>query len=375
MLRTRHLLPILGGLLMLILASCDATSSNVGIGLVEQGAEPVVRELTPTVFEQIPFNDVTGAQPRVLAGKVVDPMVGTITTSGYIDFTSSFDSTDTSPLSSVTLRLALDYVYGDTMAPVTLNLHDITEDWESLGRKADTTVTVGGMITTVTFAPTYSLVMVALPETWIADNDTTLRSTLFATSFHGFALEAVSGEAVVGFNFVGSDLRLITEADTFDFDLTRTISGIRREGEPILPEGRVLLQDGAGPGITFNFDLEGFDDTPLNGAILRIFADTASVQAAAANFVRPFLQTVQIVQITEAEDAFLIAEATLSDDGDYRFSDPRLSALFQQKFFGVDLFDHLELRVPVNDNTINFMLLYDAASGEMAPEALLTLSP
>lgn len=373
MLRTRHLLPILGGLLML--ASCDTTSSNVGIGLVEQGAEPVVRELTPTVFEQIPFNDVTGAQPRVLAGKVIDPTVGTITTSGYIDFTGSFDSTDTSPLSSVTLRLALDYVYGDTMAPVTLNLHEITEDWESLGRKADTTVTVGNMITTLTFAPTDSLVIVALPETWIADNDTTLRSRLFGTSFHGFALEAVSGEAVVGFNFVESDLRLITEADTFDFALTRTISGIRREGEPILPEGRLLLQDGAGPSITFNFDLEGFDDTPLNGVILRIFADTASVQAAAPNFVRPFLQTVQIVQITEAEDAFLIAEATLSDDGDYRFSDPRLSALFQQKFFGVDLFDHLELRVPVLNNTINFMLLYDAASGEMAPEALLTLSP
>ncbi len=375
MLRTRYLLPVLGGLLMLGLAACDETTSNVGLGLVEEGAEPVVRELTPTVFEQLPFNDVTGAQPRVLAGRVIDPLVGTITTAGYFDFTTSFDTTKTEPFTSATLRLTLDYVYGDTTAPVTLNLHDIDEDWESLGRRADTTVTVGDMITSLTFEPTDTLVTVDLPEAWIAANNETLRSSLFSVDFHGLALEAVSSEAVVGFNFSGSALRLITEADTFDFDLTRTISNIRREGEPVVPEGRVLLQDGTGPNITLDFDLDGFDDKPLHGAILRVFADTASVKAASPNFVRPLVETVQLVQVTDAEDVFLIAETTLSDDGDYRFTDPRLSALLQQKFFGVDLFDHLELRLPVDDNTINFMLLYDAASGETAPEALLTISP
>ncbi len=47
----------------------------------------------------------------------------------------------------------------------------------------------------------------------------------------------------------------------------------------------------------------------------------------------------------------------------------------QQTFFGEDLFDHFELRVPFTNNTINVMLLFDAASQETAPEVLLSLSP
>ena len=370
---------MLGGVLLLGLAACGDASSNVGLGLVDEGNEPVVRELTPTLFEQTPFNDVTGAVPRVLAGKVNDPLAGAITTTGYVDFTSSFDSTDASPFTSVTLRLTRDYIYGDTTAMVTLNLHDITEDWESLGRKADTTLSVGGLVTTFSLAPDDSLVSVPLPESWIVDNDTTLRSpSAFATDFHGFALEAVTSEAVVGFDFDRSDLRLITEADTFDFDLTRTITGITRENEPILPEGVLLIQDGIGPSVKVNFDLDAFTERPLHGAIVRFFADTAAVQAAPPNFVRPFPETLQLVQIIDpdpAVPAIFIAEVTLSDEGDYRFSGPNLGGFFQDTLFGLETFEHLELRTPILDNTINFMLLHDAASGEKAPEALLTISP
>ena len=378
MLRIRHLLPVLGGVLVLGLAACGDAASNVGLGLIEEGSEPVVREVTPTFFEETPLNDVTGAVPRVLAGTVNDPLVGTITTTGYVDFRGGFDTTNASPLTSVSLRLARDYIYGDTLTMVTLNLFDISEDWESLGRKADTTLTVGGLVTTFSFAPTDTLVTVPLPDIWIADNLTTLRSADFDTLFHGFALEAVTTEAVVGFDFDDSNLRLLTETDTTDYALTRTITGIERETQPPLPEGFVLLQDGTGPGVRFNFDLDAFKETPLNGVVLRFFADTLAVQTAPPNFVRPPLETIQLVQVIDPDPtvpAIFIAEVTLSDNGDYRFSGANLGNFFQETFFGVETFEYLELRTPILDNTINFMLLHDAASGEKAPEALFTISP
>ena len=62
MIRTRFLLPLLAGLLAL--TACD-DPSNVGIELVEEGGgEPVVRVLTPSVIEEEPINDITGAVPR-----------------------------------------------------------------------------------------------------------------------------------------------------------------------------------------------------------------------------------------------------------------------------------------------------------------------
>ncbi len=375
MMRTRYVLPVLAGLLILVLAACGETTSDVGLDLVSADGEPVVRELTPTMFEQSPYNDITGARPRVLAGHVNDPLVGSIHTTGYVDFTTSFDSTDTSAFNSITLRLGLDYVYGDSLAPVTLNLHDITDDWTALNTRADTTLSVGDLVTSFTFQPTDSLIVVPLPQAWIDANDATLRSTLFSVDFHGFAMEAVSQDAVVGFNFNTSDLRLITEVDTFDFALTRTLTGIERQTEATVPEGFLLLQDGAGPSLRFDFELDEFSETPLNGALLRFFADTLAVQAAPPNFVRPLLEVLEVVRVTETEQEFVVALATLTEHGDYLFTDPLVGELFQQSFFGVNLFEHLELRVPADNNTINFMLIHDASAGEMAPEALLTISP
>ncbi len=359
---------------MLALAACD-DPSNVGIGLVEEGGgEPVVRVLSPSLIEETPINDITGAVPRVLAGQVNDPMLGTITATGYIDFQST-DTVSASAITGATLRLVRDYVYGDTMAALTFNVYDITEDWNALGTRADTTLTLGASIQTFTFSPLDSLVTVALPESWVRDNDTTLASSAFAEVFHGFALEAMGGEAVVGFDFNRSLLRLFTDQDTLDYPVTRTLSGLIRTGQPTLPEGRLLVQDGVGPTVSFNVDFDDFDDTPLNAAFVRFFADTLVVQETPPNFVRPLLETLQLVRVTEEDQAFVMAEASLNDEGHYRFSDAALRQVLQQTFFGEELFDHFELRIPFTNNTINVMLLFDAASEETAPEVLLTLSP
>ena len=359
---------------MLALAACG-DPSNVGIGLVEEGGgEPVVRVLSPSLIEEVPINDITGAVPRVLAGQVNDPMFGTITATGYIDFQST-DTVSASAITGATLRLVRDYVYGDTMAALTLNVYEITEDWNALGTRADTTLTLGASIQTFTFSPLDSLVTVALPESWVRDNDTTLASSAFAEVFHGFALEAMGGEAVVGFDFNRSSLRLSTEQDTLDYPVTRTLSGLIRTGQPTLPEGRLLVQDGVGPTVSFNVDFDDFDDTPLNAAFVRFFADTLAVQETPPNFVRPLLETLQLVRVTEEDQTFVMAEASLNDEGHYRFSDAALRQVLQQTFFGEELFDHFELRIPFTNNTINVMLLFDATSEETAPEVLLTLSP
>ncbi len=207
------------------------------------------------------------------------------------------------------------------------------------------------------------------------DNDTTLVSFDFGEVFHGFALEATAAEAVVGFDFNRSFLRITTEQDTLDYPVALTLTGVTRAGQPTIPEGRFLIQDGTGPTLSFNVDFDGLDDTPLNAAFVRFFADTLAVQETPPNFVRPLVETFQLVRITEADEAFVMAEASLNDDGSYRFSDANLREILQQTFFGQDLYDHFELRIPFTDNTINVMLLFDAASDETAPEVLLTLSP
>lgn len=359
---------------LLALAACD-DPSNVGIGLVEGGgSEPVVRVLAPSVLGEEPLNDITGSVPRVLAGQVNDPMLGTISAVGHLDF-QRVDTISASNITGVSLLLARDYVYGDTMAPMTLTVRAIDEDWNALGAKADTTLALGEAITTFTFGPLDSLVTVALPETWVRANDTTLASSMFEDIFHGLALEAMATEAVVGFDFEQSFLRVFSEQDTLDYPVTRTLSGVTRTGQPTLPAGHLLLQDGAGPTLAFNVDLDEFADTPLNAAFVRFFADTLAVQDTPPTFVRPMIETIQLVRVTEDDQAFVVAEATRTDDGHYRFSDARLSDVLQQTFFGQDLFDHFELRIPFIDNTINVMLLFDAASDETAPEILLTLSP
>ena len=372
MIRTRFLAPLV--IVLLALTACD-DPSNVGIELVEEGdGEPVVRVLTPSVIEEDPINDVTGAVPRVLAGQVNDPMLGTITAIGYLDF-QRIDSVNAEDITSVTLRLVRDYVYGDTMTALTLTVRDLVETWDALGARADTTLPLGASVTTFSFDPTDSLVTADLPETWVRENDSTLVSADFGEIFHGFALEATTAEAVVGFDFDRSFLRVATEQDTLDYPVSLTLSGVLRAGEPALPEGYVLVQDGVGPTLSFNVDFDDFTDTPLNAAFIRFFADTLAVQDTPPNFTRPLIETFQLVRVTDEGLALVMAEASLGDDGTYRFSDANLREVLQQTFFGQDLYDHFALRIPFTNNTINAMLLFDATSDETAPEVLLTISP
>lgn len=367
------------GILLLSLTlfvSCDSPTSEIGLGLLEEGVEPVVTTLHPTVFDSSTLRDITGAVPRMLTGQVVDPLLGTIVSTGYIDFGGAFPADNTSDLSDVQLELSMDYIYGDSTEAVTVDLFELTEDWPATGRRADTVLTVGPLVTTFTFAPSDTLVTVLLPKAWVDGKTETLRSEDFSTLFHGFALQPAGGNAVVGFRAERSRLYLGTTGDAVSYATVQALSGIVRQSERSAQDPLVTFQDGTGPGVRINFDLSAYADTPINSAFVRIFADTVATLATPENFVRPLARNLQLVMVTDPDDpVVLIAQATLSDTGAYRFIGDALRAFFQRILFGTETFEYLELRAPYLENSIDAILLHGSASQQRAPEVVFTLSP
>ncbi|HMB91628.1 MAG TPA: hypothetical protein VKP65_12320, partial [Rhodothermales bacterium] len=292
-----------------------------------------------------------------------------------------FDNDDNPTITGVSLVLARNYVYGDTATTASINVFDLVEDWAETSAEADTSLPKGLLVTSADFLPSDTLITIPLPESWIATNDTTLRSENFESNFNGFALEAAGGNAIVGINESASSLRVFTSADTLNYNLTRTITGLERTGEPVaLPPNQVLVQDGLGQSVTFNFDFDdaGLEEAPINGAIVRLFADTTLVTDTPPNFVRPLLRDIQLVGVDEDGLFLTLGTATLTDDGSYRFREATSTLSFrdvlQQQFFGNAIIERLELRFTTSLNTINPVVLYNATADERAPVALLTVS-
>lgn len=360
---------------LVVLAACTDVTSDVGADLLETGTTPEVVQALPAVFEQMPHRDITGSLERMLAGHVVDEVAGTIRATGYADFSGGFDPSDASAISAVDLRLVRNYLYGDTLADLTLDLHDILGSWEALGGRADTLLELGPRITSFTFPPGDTLVAVPLPRSWIDLHVDALRSPDFDDRFHGLAFVPGSEGGVGGFSATGSELIITSGGGTVSYNLSRAISRIERLVPAAPPEGTVLLQDGSGPSIRIGFDLEEFMQRPLNGATVRLSADAAFGQMAPAHFVRPSVETLHLVMVPdEGAVGTVIAELVRRDGHVFEASGLDLAAFFQDTFVGAHDFAYLELRVPVQENTVNALLLHDATSGELAPEALFVFS-
>ncbi len=115
-------------LLLLLATGCDDPSA-VGIGLIDEEGLPVTVRLPADSVLTASQKDRTGNTARVLAGRVADPLVGTLSATGYVDFVMSGTALVDTTIVGVRLELPRDYVYGDTLGSVTLALHDMTEDW------------------------------------------------------------------------------------------------------------------------------------------------------------------------------------------------------------------------------------------------------
>ena len=389
---------LLGALFLFTCAACE-DPSNVGVGLIGEGGEPVLERVDAARLDTTAKRDVTGNTQRLLAGTVADPLLGTITAEGFLDMLNVSGDNITSfrdtMVTSATLRLVPDYAYGDTTRQVALTLFSMPEEFDATSALADTTLMAGVAITTFSFLPTDSLVTVPLPETWIAENDTTLRSTSVASGFHGFKLAAVpgSGNAVVGFDRSETVLEAIAGADTVFFGQSsgttsgfKSLTTLSREGEPVLPSDRAVLQDGVGPGVRLDLDLTdtAFLGEALNRAEVVVYADLFMLQQSApAGFVRPPIEPVELVGVDEDGNVPSLSDgspllsifAELDEEGRLRFSSNVLRVLMQEVLLERDSdIDHFELRAPPALTSISPLFLYPVGSGETAPQVQLTIA-
>lgn len=375
---------------LLVLSACE-DPSNVGLGLVgEQGGRPITTEAQIVDFDADSLERPPNVPTRVLAGRVEDPLIGTMTADGYLDFTpvSSSEFRDGTVQSSE-LRLSPTFVYGDTTADVTLALRPVSVEWDDDDLPVDTAFSVGAVIVEFTFDPTDTLVVVPLPGSWVSDNESLLRGEDFGEDFHGFRLDQTSGGAVVGFGPTGTSLFSRTEEDSAAFPIGKAYSALRKEGGA-LPGGRRLVQAGVGPEARFELRLdEEASTSAINRAALTFHADTAAVlQDVPPGFVRPMIRSLDLYGLTTEGGLVLLARSNLDEEGRFIFRSDLLAREIQTALLGTRTYEQFELRIPMPDTTptdqseiamlpasLSVALLYDAESGELSPTAHLTLTP
>lgn len=385
--RSYTLLPsgITTALLLLSLAACE-NPSPVGLELIdEQGGDPVVTSLTPDVLAFTALPEVTGNTPRTLAGRVDDPLLGTFTAASYIDISlplvSVGDEYRDGTVQRATLYLQPNYRYGDTTATVTLSIRELVDEWNEAGTPADTTVSTGALLTETTFAVTDTLVQISLPAAWVTANDAKLRDlTTLVDEIHGFQFESApaSGNAVVGFNMGASFFSAVTAADSVAFPIGKTLTTLRREGMPVVPEGRLLLQDGQGQNLEFEFDFvaKGLADAPLNRAVLSFTLDYATLEDdLPPHFVRPRPEAVSLFGLTDDLARLTIEDVVPDSTGRLVYDSGTFRNVIQGILLGTVNIQTLELGIPVNANSISPLLLYDLAGEDTTPLMVLTTVP
>jgi hypothetical protein len=360
-----------------VLAGCDDPSS-VGLELVGgSNGEPTSFVVEPSLFAGEDGRDVTGGRDRVLVGVVDDPIGGTISAAGYLDFSpvgvlsSAFQA---GPVSSISLRLATDYVYGDTLQTGSLFVYDITEEFVELGFPADSTISIGGVVTQTAFAPTDTLVVVEIPLTWV--NADSVRSSTAGTALHGFQLTATDLNSIVGFTDE-SVMRIVSGGDTTDFAVELSATTSERLTAPAPPEGRTIVQDTQGPtlGLDLTLDLDTLSDAVINRVVLQLFADSLLIQdQTPANFVRPNPKSFDLIAVRKDSSLVFLEVATISDEGILRFNSDLLRTTYQGRLLDNSLVDHLRVAVTATEMGVGITAFTTPSANERKPNATLTVS-
>ena len=373
---------------LLLLAACE-DPSGVGLTVLDPGESDPRAQIVPAAEAALgPLPDPTGvfltstgfADFNILAGAADDPRFGPVAAEAYLDMLApqSFpDGFRDRPIEEARLRLIRSYAYGDTTATTTLDVREIAEEWTAVGAMADTLFPVrDGVITSFDVAPGDSLIEVVLPDSWVAANDTTLRSDNFSTLFHGFRLstEATAG-AVYGFNG-RSALELISEEDTVRYQVSEIFSHIETAGPAAFPDGLIPLQDGSSTGLQLAFRLDTLGTPALNTAFLRVTADTAAALAdLPAGFVRPLARELTLFGTFEDGAPILLADATLDEETQtYSFRSGLVTTLLQDLILGREPVDGFAIGVPPARSSLDVTALV-APPAEGGPRAVLILVP
>lgn len=384
----RFFLPLL--FLALVLGACE-DAANVGSDLIgAQGGQPVIEDITVSEFRSIPLVRPDNLAPRVLAGSVEDPLLGRYAVQGYFDVTPVMsDEFRSGTLESAELRLPLTYVYGDTTGEVTLALREITESWEADGLPTDTSFGVGPVLLEFAFDATDTAdVVVELPESWVTENDEIVRGGDFGDLFHGFRLDPVDGNAVVGFGPADAHLVMTTSGGTSTSPMGRSYPHVTLSDGETLPPDRLLMQAGAGPALAFSLDIdETLPASAVNRAVVTLQTDTAAVAETPPDFVRPTLRTLDLFGVASGEEGDLLARATIDEEGWFSFESRALAQALQDRLMDRPTYEGFEIRIP-NPNTppldgsalyyytsLNPVIFFDSGAADKAPTASLTLTP
>ena len=362
----------------------------MGLGLIGegQGGQPVIRQADPALFENAQLTRPGGSQPRILAGRVVDPLTGTIESDGYFDVSSGANSDfRDSEVSSASLRLRPTYVYGDTTETVTFALKPVLEEFSTgTSLPVDTTFSTGEIIEEFSFLPTDTLVVVPMPQSWVGSNDAVLRSDEFSDEFHGFLLEQVSGNAVVG--FAGdSQLRAFAESDSAVYPVTKAYAALRRTTDPDLPPDRLLYQAGVGPIARFELGADTLNAAAINQARFVFESDTLALSQKPVGFRRPVIATLDLYAVVEDGREVILDRAELDDQGRFIFDGTSIALELQRVLLGTREIDYFEIRIPVGAGTfgdpnvarvqasIDAQIFYETDAEEKSPSGFLTITP
>lgn len=385
--KSRFLLPGIVLISGFLLSGCGDDPTNVGIGLVDQqaGAPEIVR-LEAERFELSPDYDITGGSPfnssstgavRVLAGRVEDPSLGVIDVVGNIDFVNDTfgDSFQSGTITLARLTLATDYVYGDTLSPIRLQLLDIDSDWTAAGARSDLSIPAGNPILEFSFLPATDSISVDLPQSWISANEGMLRSDNVAELFHGFQLRYLSGNAVAGFNYIGSSFRVAVPGDTVTFQMTEMLSTITRDALPT-PSGYLLIQDGLKASATLNFSFmrDDLQQNSIHQAIIRVNEGTPDL-ITPTGFSRTRLDRLILIAVTGDDEVRLtVANGLYEDEGRISFENELLNIAMQNIVLEQGEFRRFEIVAPVDQNSLDIIFLARTGNTD-GPRAVITVTP
>ena len=211
----------------------------------------------------------------------------------------------TGPLARVQLRLVRDFVYGDTLATLPVEVREITEAWSPDGLPSDTTLATGPVLTTGTLAAQDTLVTFDLPAAYIAANTTALRDSLDAL-FEGFQIRVPEGMgptpgAVIGFNAKpighpphrrGLPGRRRDHARHGGLPPRRGLHGPRAAATPAAPPTGSCCATARPRSLALDFDLDALNNVPLANATFRIPLDRGLLDTGMA-FNRPLVRVGQ----------------------------------------------------------------------------------
>lgn len=371
-------LSLLAGLFLL--SGCD-DPSNVGQGLLDaQSGDTRVSTMSPDVIDRLDRPDETGGNAgsgavRALAGTVDDPVLGTMTAHGFIDFvpSSQFESTFTN--GSVTwagLELNLDYRYGDTTGVVQFDLFSIPGNWLSSEVDAGSDIPRGGRIASYEIPVTAGVVTLPLPEAWVDSNDATLRSSTFTDTFHGFGIVPTGGDAIVGFRFSESVLRAsAVPGDTVTYAMSK-VGTLTDLSATAAPADHVILQDGSAESVFMRFPLRGevLDESLIHRVIMQLTAVDLSSRYP-EGFSRPLPGVLGLEAVSaDGQTRLEIAEVAINASGDFVVDNTTLTNVFQSANLGKSVLDRFELYFPPEQSGIGFFAFPQNPGASI--EALIT---